>query len=80
MRTLSPAGFYLPGTMSLHGERLGRILDKLVKGWFYKINGERLPGGYAIVKHVVDNHGGTVSVRSTAAEGTTFTIRLPRRP
>ncbi|MCI0670951.1 MAG: ATP-binding protein, partial [Myxococcaceae bacterium] len=34
--------------------------------------------GLYIVKHLVEAHGGTVDVRSTAEEGTTFTVRLPR--
>jgi len=33
--------------------------------------------GLAIVKHVATNHGGSVSVRSTAGYGSTFTLRLP---
>ncbi|MBW8769343.1 MAG: sensor histidine kinase [Gemmatimonadetes bacterium] len=36
--------------------------------------------GLYIVERIVAAHGGTVSVHSSAAEGTTFTIRLPRRP
>ena len=34
--------------------------------------------GLYIVKHLVDAHGGTTSVESTAEHGTTFTLRLPR--
>lgn len=34
--------------------------------------------GLAIVQELVQAHGGTVAVRSTAASGTTFTARLPR--
>ncbi len=34
--------------------------------------------GLFIVKHIVDAHGGVVRVHSTARNGTTFTVRLPR--
>jgi PAS domain S-box-containing protein len=34
--------------------------------------------GLYIVKQVVSAHSGTIEVRSTAARGTTFTVRLPR--
>jgi signal transduction histidine kinase len=33
--------------------------------------------GLSIVKHVVENHGGTVSVRSELGRGTCFEVRLP---
>ena len=36
--------------------------------------------GLAIVKHVANNHGGSVSVRSTPGYGSTFTLRLPAAP
>jgi len=36
--------------------------------------------GLYIVERIAAAHGGSVSVCSSAAEGTTFTIRLPRRP
>jgi signal transduction histidine kinase len=32
------------------------------------------------VREIVVAHGGTVEVTSTAQEGTTFTVRLPRIP
>ena len=35
--------------------------------------------GLYIVERIVAAHGGTVSVRSSAGEGTTFTVRLPRQ-
>ncbi|AKJ01352.1 PAS domain S-box-containing protein [Archangium gephyra] len=34
--------------------------------------------GLYIVEQIVRGHGGTLSVRSTQEEGTTFTVRLPR--
>ena len=36
--------------------------------------------GLYIVERIVVAHGGVVSLRSTSADGTTFTIRLPRKP
>jgi sigma-B regulation protein RsbU (phosphoserine phosphatase) len=36
--------------------------------------------GLYIVERIVAAHGGSVSLHSTSAEGTTFTIRLPRTP
>ena len=39
---------------------------------------EGLGLGLFIVRQIVDAHGGEVSVRSTAEEGTTFTVTMPR--
>ena len=35
--------------------------------------------GLSIVRHVAENHGGQVLVESREGEGSTFTLRLPRR-
>ncbi len=42
----------------------------------HKVGGTGL--GTKIVKDVVDLHGGTITVKSTEGQGTTFTIRLPK--
>ena len=36
--------------------------------------------GLFIVRQIVEGHEGEIEVRSNATEGTTFTLRLPRRP
>lgn len=35
--------------------------------------------GLAIVKAIIDAHGGTISVKSKAGEGSRFTLKVPRR-
>jgi signal transduction histidine kinase len=35
--------------------------------------------GLAMVRHIVNAHGGTVDVRSVAGEGSAFTIVLPAK-
>jgi signal transduction histidine kinase len=34
----------------------------------------------AIVKALVEAHGGSIAAESTVGQGTTFSIRLPGRP
>lgn len=41
---------------------------------------EGLGLGLFITKHIVEAHGGSIEVASSEAEGTIFTVRLPRKP
>jgi signal transduction histidine kinase len=60
-------------------ERLGRIFQPFQRASGEVDTASRSIGlGLYIVKQLVEAHGGTVSVESTAEAGTTFTVRLPR--
>jgi signal transduction histidine kinase len=55
-----------------------RILRKFVRGSSAKVYGVKGTGiGLAMVKHIVDAHGGKVLVASEPGKGSTFTILLP---
>jgi signal transduction histidine kinase len=61
-------------------ERLGKVFQPLQRGTGEVDKAGRSIGlGLYIVKQVVDAHGGTVSVESTAETGTTFVVHLPRK-
>jgi signal transduction histidine kinase len=60
-------------------EVLSRLFEPLQRGSRVADKTSRSVGlGLYIVKSIVAAHGGTVDVRSAEAEGTTFTVRLPR--
>jgi signal transduction histidine kinase len=60
---------------------LARIFEPMERGSDLSDQTGRSIGlGLYIVRHLVQAHGGTVTVSSTAAEGTIFTVRLPSRP
>jgi signal transduction histidine kinase len=45
---------------------------------FHSTKGNRGTGlGLAVAKKIVDEHEGSITVKSTPGEGTSFTIRLP---
>ncbi|HRH37986.1 MAG TPA: ATP-binding protein, partial [Flavobacteriales bacterium] len=70
--TISDTGVGIPT------EKLGSIFDRFTQ---VEISDQRRYGGtglgLAIVKELVDLHAGTIDVKSTIGQGTTFTVRLP---
>lgn len=59
----------------------GRIFEKFVRGDSARMAGVKGTGiGLAMVRHIVDGHGGDISVTSQPGAGSTFTITLPVEP
>jgi two-component system phosphate regulon sensor histidine kinase PhoR len=64
--------------IGIPAEHLGRIFER-----FYVVDKSRSRSvggtglGLAIAKHIVAQHGGSISVESTLSAGTIFTITLP---
>lgn len=84
IRTWSDAGAL---TLEVHNsgdpippEKMAVIFEPLQRGVDAgQPNPDRSIGmGLFIVKHIVDAHGGSMTVDSTPERGTTFTVRLPR--
>ena len=61
-------------------ERLPHLFKPLSRGTRADVQTRSIGLGLYIVDHIVRAHGGSVRVESSAAEGTTFTVRLPRVP
>jgi len=57
---------------------VGKVFEAFEKLSTKPTAGEKSTGlGMAIVKRIIDAHGGTIAVESTLGEGTTFTVSLP---
>jgi signal transduction histidine kinase/CheY-like chemotaxis protein len=64
-------------------ETLARIFDPFKRGdgkGAGRAGGQGLGLGLFIAERIVRAHGGAIQATSRAGEGTTFTVRLPRRP
>ncbi len=60
---------------------LPRIFEKFYRVGRSETQSTRGSGiGLALVKHIVEAHGGRIAVESTPGEGSTFTMIIPRDP
>jgi signal transduction histidine kinase len=70
------------GGLPIPPGELVKIFDPLIRGSSARHPNKNRPGsigmGLYIAREVAKSHGGQVFVTSTAAEGTTFTVLLPR--
>jgi signal transduction histidine kinase len=57
----------------------GRIFEKFYRGrQASELNVQGVGIGLALVKHVIESHGGSITVNSEPGEGSRFSLRLPR--
>jgi signal transduction histidine kinase len=60
----------------ISADELAAVFDRFYRGRTSRARGSGI--GLAIVKQLVEAHGGTVEVSSQADQGTVFTVRLPQ--
>jgi two-component system heavy metal sensor histidine kinase CusS len=70
---VSDSGYGIPS------EHLPRVFDR-----FYRVDSSRSSAGaglgLALVKSIVDLHGGSVRIQSEVSRGTTVTLIFPNKP
>jgi len=65
------------GGLGIPRDEQEQIFKKFVRGASSRVHGIKGTGiGLAMVRHIVEAHGGTVSVESAPGQGSTFTIAL----
>ena len=65
--------------MGIPKAMLPKIFDRFSGAGRTGLKGEQSTGiGLSIVKHIVESHGGKISVSSTEGKGSTFTVELPQ--
>ena len=73
-----PLVISLHGAFSNHRLNLKRVFGKFYRGANARQQGAKGTGiGLAMVKEIVEAHGGTVRVRSEPGQGSEFTMVLP---
>jgi signal transduction histidine kinase len=64
--------------MGIPGAEQQRIFEKFYRGrGIVNLNVQGVGIGLALVKRVIERHGGSVSVESSVGEGSRFSLRLP---